>query len=87
VGQNFAFPTNEPNGKVVSNMQGAYDDDNETIDVTLSYDNVQALYEAMQHMRGNSSHGVFTLSKRQMDGTMIVVRVDKAQNNRDWKGA
>lgn len=66
-------------------MQGRVDHDTCTMHVTLSYDNVQQLFEAMQHM-GHSSHNSFTLTKRQEDGVTVVVEVNKEQNKRDWEG-
>jgi hypothetical protein len=66
-------------------MQGVYDHDAETMRVTLSYDNVMDLYNAMSIM-GRGSHNVFQLSKQQMDGTTIIVEVCKEQAKRDWEG-
>lgn len=64
-------------------MQAAVDGNK--VSVTLSYDNVQQLYDAMQHM-GSSSHNMFTLSKTQDDGIDVIVAVCKEQNRRDWEG-
>jgi hypothetical protein len=67
-------------------MHCSLDFETETVRVTLSYDNVQALYDAMRHL-GASSHSTFSLSKRQDDGTTVVVEVNREQGRRDWEGS
>lgn len=66
-------------------MHGTYDEASNEIHVTLSYDNVRDLMLAVETMRPNSRNS-FTLSKRQMDGTLVVVEVNFEQGKRDWEG-
>lgn len=55
------------------------------IDVELSYDNVEALYHAMLHMRDtNTSKYTFSLTKWQPNDK-ITTRVTVNANRDDWK--